>query len=196
MYSLVKILQKQNISKNTLLAMKKVDRQLYIPTKLKGQAYQNKALPIGYNVTISQPSLVGYMIDQLQLDTINNVLELGTGSGYNAAIISHLLPYGNLTTVERVKPLGDKAKKMFKDKKHIKVIVGDATKIKYEHKFDRIIVTAEFLDKIQLSKFIKDNAAIFSIIIYPFNDWLWKVVKCGDKYTVEKLIRVKFVPVL
>lgn len=189
----------RDVSPQTLSAMKKIDRINFIPEKQKisrQRAYEDTALSIGYDVTISQPSLVGKMIDLLELDSINHVLELGTGSAYNAAIISELIPYGHLTTVERVKCLAKRAKKILEYNDNVSVKEGDASSIKYKHKFDRIIVTAEFLDRDMVLNFIKNNAAHFCIIVFPYQGILWKVVKCGDKIDWNKMLSVRFVPVL
>lgn len=76
------------------------------------------------------------------------------------------------------------------------IIVGDATKVKYKHRFDRIIVTAEFLNEAHIKKFVNEHASTFAICIFPFDGWLWKIVKCDKKLYQEKVMRVKFVPVL
>jgi len=196
MNKLIKHLEKQGISEDTLTAMKKTDRIKFIPlTSSRERAYEDTALSIGYDVTISQPSLVGRMIDLLQIDSINNILELGTGSAYNASIISKLIPYGHLTTVERVKALGERAKKSLRDK-NVTVIIGDATNIKYKHRFDRIIITAEFLSEKYIRKFMNDYAALFAICVFPYDGWLWRYTKCGDSLIKEKIMQVRFVPVL
>ena len=187
------------ISNKTRKAMKKVDRINYIPKKeelSKRRAYWDSPQSIGHEVTISQPSLVGKMIDSLELQSMNNVLEIGTGSAYNAAIISKLLPYGKLTTVERVNSLGKRAKKLLKSDKNVTVIIGDAMNHKYKHKFDRIIVTAEILDKKQIDQLIK-LAGAYSVIIVPYLNILYKITKCGENNVVsKKLLSVRFVPVL
>ena len=172
---LIRYISKKKISKQTLVAMAKINRINYIPKNLiesRKRAYWNIPLSIGHKVTISQPSLVGQMIDFLKIEPMNNILEIGTGSSYNASIISELLPYGYLTTVERIVSLGQRAKKILKFKKNVQVIIGDAMNIKYLHPFDRIIVTAEFLD-IQNVKFMLTKlAADFSICVFPVKNTL------------------------
>ncbi len=199
MDKLINNLKRHDISHETLDAMKKVDRIKFIPInkiESRKKAYEDTALSIGYDVTISQPSLVGKMIDMLNLDTINHVLELGTGSAYNAAIIGKLVPYGKVITVERVKPLAVRAKKLL-TQKNIQVIIGDATNIKYKHPFDRIIVTAEFLNKREIEEFVIKYAAKFSMCVFPYNGWLWKIIKCDDKIVFsDRIFQVRFVPVL
>jgi len=189
------LLKQQGLSDETLKAMKAVDRKKFVNDAHKPFAYEDRPLSIGYDVTISQPSLVGKMIDLLAVEPISNILELGTGSAYNAAIMSKLVPYGSLTTVERVKPLAEQAKKLLRAR-NTTVIAGNALTAKYPHVFDRIIVTAEFLDEDQMIDFIVKNAAIFCIAIFPMKGILWRIIKCGEDLTKENLMRVRFVPVL
>jgi len=197
---LMSYLSTLGISKTVLAAMKKVNRYNFIPKIMKGsrkKAYYDSALAIGHNVTISQPSLVAKMLEYLQIESINNILELGTGSGYNASIISELIPYGKLTTVERVRPLGKRARKLFKKKKNVNVIIGDAMNIKYKHSFDRIIITAEFLTENDVEDMLNLLAANYSICIYPFQNILWRIIKCnGSIIDKSELLGVRFVPVL
>ena len=197
---LISYVKTHEISKNIIKAMQKVNRCDFIPkqmTQSRKHAYYDTPLSIGYNVTISQPSLVAKMLDYLQIESINNILELGTGSGYNAAIISELIPYGKLTTVERITSLGRHAKTILKNRKNIEVITGDAMTIKYKHPFDRIIITAEFLSEDDVNDMIDNLAASYSICIYPYKNILWRVVKCnGDIIDKSKLLGVRFVPVL
>ena len=197
---LISYIKTHNISKNIIKAMQKVNRCDFIPKKMiqsRKNAYYDTPLSIGHNVTISQPSLVAKMLDYLQIESINNILELGTGSGYNAAIISELIPYGKLTTVERVDSLGRHAKTVLKNRKNVKVIIGDAMNIKYEHSFDRIVITAEFLSEKDVNDMINTLAANYSICIYPYKNILWRVIKCNG-YIIDKnqLLGVRFVPVL
>jgi len=193
---LLAFLKKQGISMETIQAMAKNDRQRFVPSSSTKAAYYDSALSIGYNVTISQPSLVAFMIDELQLDAINHVLELGTGSAWNAAIISTLLPFGSLITVERVAALGKQAKELLASKKNTNVLIGDAVNMEYKHKFDRIVVTAEFMNEKQIKNFVKRNAGYFCIAIYPYDGILWRMTKCGSNITLKRLKSVRFVPVI
>jgi len=77
--------------KNTLMAMKLVPRHLFVPEEIKEKAYEDRPLPIGYGQTISQPYIVAYMTDLLNVGTGDTVLEIGTGSGYQAAILSKIV---------------------------------------------------------------------------------------------------------
>ena len=196
---LIRYIKKLGVSSKTADAMKRVNRIRHIPEEYhdpRAHAYWDTAQSIGHDVTISQPSLVGKMIDYLDIQPMNNVLELGTGSAYNAAILSQLLPYGHLTTVERVIPLGQRAKQLLK-RKNVTVIIGDALKVKYKHPFDRVIVTAEFLSKEAVMKMLEKIAGDFSVSVFPFQGELIRVTKCSGKIVnTENLLQVRFVPVL
>lgn len=90
-----------------LAAMRKVPRHLFVPRDLWAEAYADHPLPIGHDQTISQPSLVAYMTELLAVDREARVLEIGTGSGYQAAILGEIVR--EVCTIEIVKPLGERA---------------------------------------------------------------------------------------
>lgn len=88
-------------------AMKKVERHLFVPLDLQAYAYKDRPLPIGYNQTISQPYIVGLMSQLIDTDKHEKILEVGTGSGYQAAILGELC--GQVYSIEIIKPLQDRA---------------------------------------------------------------------------------------
>ena len=100
------------ISYNVLSALENTPREIFIPKHLSHYAYENRALPIGYEQTISQPYIVALMTEKLNLNANDVVLEIGTGSGYQTAIISRLVR--KIYTIERVNPLLIAAKSCFK----------------------------------------------------------------------------------
>ena len=93
-----------------LAAMRAIPRELFTPPESRHLAYADKPLPIGYEQTISQPFIIALMTEALELTGSEKVLEVGTGSGYQAAILAELA--GKVVTTERVKPLADAAKKL------------------------------------------------------------------------------------
>ena len=110
---LVKELKCEEITdSNILLAMKKVPRELFVEQQFIGKAYKNIPLPIDCGQTTSQPYVIAYMISCLKLINTENVLEIGTGTGYQTAILSHLCKY--VCTIEIHSQLIDKAKKNIK----------------------------------------------------------------------------------
>lgn len=125
-----------------LEAMKNVPRHLFVPKVFRDQAYENTPLPIGYGQTISQPIIVAQMTELLDIKPGDKILEIGTGSGYQAAVLSELTPY--VYTVEIVRELGEQAKARFSTLGYntIKVKIGDGYEGWPEYApFDGIIVT-------------------------------------------------------
>lgn len=123
-------------------AMKKVERHLFVPSNYAHRAYDDGPLPIGYGQTISQPYIVAYMTEILKLDSTDRVLEIGTGSGYQAAILAEICK--TVYTIEVVPQLGSRSKNLLSilGYDNIFVMVGDGYKGWPEHApFDAIIVT-------------------------------------------------------
>ena len=127
---------------DVLQAMRRVPRHLFIPGEYSDLAYMNSPLLIGYNQTISQPYIVAYMTDLLDIQKNDRILEIGTGSGYQAAVLGELS--NRVYTIEIVVPLGRKAEKLLQDLgyEQVHVRIGDG----YggwpeEAPFDKIIVT-------------------------------------------------------
>ena len=125
-----------------LAAMELVPRHAFVPSQNQKNAYQDRALPIGYGQTISQPYIVGLMSELLELDKDSRVLEIGTGSGYQAAVLAHLTPH--VYSIEIVEPLAKSAKKTLEEQgyQHVKCRHGDGY-LGWEEAapFDAIIVT-------------------------------------------------------
>jgi protein-L-isoaspartate(D-aspartate) O-methyltransferase len=126
-----------------LAAMERVPRHLFVPEDQRREAYADHPLPIGYEQTISQPYIVALMTDLLDLDPGDRVLEIGTGSGYQAAVLSRMAR--EVYTVEIVKPLGERARRTLAglgyDNVHVRI--GDGYKGWPEKApFDGILVTA------------------------------------------------------
>lgn len=129
--------------KRVLMAMRKVPRHLFLDESQWIRAYDDMALPIGEEQTISQPYMVAIMTELLELKGDEKVLEIGTGSGYQAAILSELSRY--VYTIERVQSLSDRASKVLRSLGYDNVYlrVGDGTLgWPEEAPFDRIIITA------------------------------------------------------
>lgn len=127
----------------TLEAMRKVERHLFVPTEYQKHAYDDSPLPIGYGQTISQPYIVAYMTELLAPKPEHRVLEIGTGSGYQAAVLAEIVK--EVYTIEIVKELGEQAERLM-DKlgyDNVTVIVGDGYRgLEAKAPFDAIIVTA------------------------------------------------------
>lgn len=129
--------------KATLDAMRKVPRHMFVPENAKGKAYIDAPLTIGKGQTISQPYIVGYMTEQLKLKPTDRVLEIGTGSGYQAAILAEIV--SEVYTIEIIESLGNSAANRLESLgyNNVEVKIGDGY-LGWREKspFDAIIITA------------------------------------------------------
>lgn len=137
-------IQARGVSDERVLeAMRKVPRHSFVPENLQHRAYQDEPLPIGHGQTISQPYIVAYMTEQIEIDETEKVLEIGTGSGYQAAILGELAK--EVYTIEIIPELGEGAREVLKKLNYdnVYVKVGDGYAGWSEAApFDAIIVTA------------------------------------------------------
>lgn len=191
-------LEKRIDDVNVLQAMRHVPRHLFVPEAYREFAYQNRPLPIGYQQTISQPFVVAYMTQLLDLKSGEKVLEIGTGSGYQAAVLSEITPH--VYTIEIVEELGTQARTLFKSLGYttIKTKIGDGYQgwTKYAP-FDAIILTAA---PPEIPQPLIDQLKPGGVLIAPVGSsgqtqMLTKVTKSQDgKITIEQKIPVRFVP--
>lgn len=126
-----------------LEAMLSVPRERFVPPERRPQAYEDRALPIGHGQTISQPFIVAYMTEQLNVPRTGNVLEVGTGSGYQTAILSMLCE--QVFTIERLAPMHETAVRNLEqlEIRNVVTVIGDGSNGLPEHRpYDRILVTA------------------------------------------------------
>jgi len=197
---LVMELRQQGITdKNVLAAIERVPREAFVPESFYDQAYENTALPIGHGQTISQPAVVAFMSQKLCFDPKAKVLEIGTGCGYQAAILSKL--FRRVYTIERYRDLLRAAEQRFRELRlnNIVPMWGDGTTGWPEQApFDRIILTAG-LDAVPAVLF--DQLSEGGLLIAPVGDpgsnqTLVLFRKEGEKISREELWPVRFVPVL
>ena len=198
---LINELKEKGISdKNILEAIKKVPRELFVDETSIQWAYENRPLPVNCKQTISQPYIVAYMIECLKLKKTDVVLEIGTGTGYQTAIISHLCQ--KIYTIEIFKKLFDQAKFNIKKLKITNVIyaLGNGLNIWKEKKiFDAIIISAASEEMpLKLFKNLKINGKLIFPKKYPFeNQKLILIKKISENdFKKEELFDVKFVPLL
>lgn len=126
-----------------LAAMEKIPRHLFVPENWERAAYEDRPLPIGEGQTISQPYIVAVMTEQLEIRSHDRVLEIGTGSGYQAAILAELA--GEVVSVERLPEIADRARENLARAgvPSVRIIIGDGTEgYLPEAPYDAIIVTA------------------------------------------------------
>ena len=139
------VLGRDHLSETVALAMAKVPRHEFVPKELRGNAYANHPLPIGHGQTISQPTIVAMMTDLLALGPEDHVLEVGTGSGYQAAVLSEVVERGQVFTIEIVSELARTARKRLARLGYQNVVVhaGDGyLGLPDDAPFDGIMVTA------------------------------------------------------
>ena len=190
-------LRESGISDSRVLsAIEKIPREIFIPENFRNQAYENIALPIGNDQTISQPYIVALMTQALELEKNHKVLELGTGSGYQSSILSLLVR--RVYTIERIKNLLLRAEEKFKDLKLTNIVTKFADGNlgwKEQIPFDRIIFTAA-TKKISSDFFnqISNNGIVVAPIIKDSKQILKKYTKKNNEIIIEKLTDVLFVP--
>ena len=184
--------------RRVLDAMRQVPRHLFIPKDTRDLAYCDGPLPIGQGQTISQPYIVALMTELLELTGQEKVLELGTGSGYQAAILSRLVR--QVYSVERHAALAEQAEKVFAqlDYDNIVISVGDGTLGWPEHSpYEAIIVTAAAPDVPQpLMEQLADGGRLVAPVGSRWSQVLAKVKRQGETLTKEHLTAVAFVPLV
>lgn len=183
--------------KATLEAMRNVPRHLFVPEEIVSQAYRDRPLPIGHGQTISQPYIVAFMTEVVKPQSHFKVLEIGTGSGYQAAILSQIVD--TVYTIEIVEALYRQAKTRIKDLHYnnVQVKSGDGY-YGWESKgpFDAIVVTAaaEFVPPPLISQ-LKEGGKMIIPVGTPFStQQLLLVTKKEGKIKTNNLMFVRFVP--
>ncbi len=182
-----------------LSAMECVPREMFVPPAFRLRAHDDDALPIGHGQTISRPTVVGHMTEQLELDKRMKVLEIGTGSGYQTAVLSKLCR--RVYTIERYRSLLRRAEERFADLRLTNVTTrwDDGSRGWPEvAPFERIIVTAAAED---VPPALLDQLAPDGIMILPVGgaeeeQQLIKCLRCGEKVEYETLWSEPFVPLL
>ena len=189
---MVALLAKRGIKDpNVLEAMAKVPRHLFVPPHLQDEAYADYPLAIGEGQTISQPYIVALMTEALELDSQSRVLEIGTGSGYQAAILAELA--AEVYTIERIPSLAQKAKELLEKLGYtnVKIKVGDGTLGWPEYSpYDGIIVTAAAPSvPPPLIEQLKVEGKMVIPVGNPYHQELLKLVKKDyqGNYTIHSL---------
>jgi protein-L-isoaspartate(D-aspartate) O-methyltransferase len=182
-------------------AIERTAREEFVPPQFRDRAYDNTALPIGEGQTISQPLIVGLMTQALEVGPRHKVLEIGTGCGYQAAVLSKLCR--RVYSIERHKSLLAETNKRLQrlGYHNITTIAGDGTRGWPEQApFDRIIVTAAARDDVPQA--FLDQLASGGILVMPLgattsDQHVWRIRKAADgTITRERLWPVRFVPLI
>ena len=195
---LIKKLEDDGIKEEILKAIEKIDRKDFVLEKNLDEAYENYPLSIGYGQTISQPYTVAFMLQELELKKGDKVLEVGTGSGWNAALISYIIgEKGKIYSVEIVEELAKKVKEKLGNYKNIIVLNTDASYGLPEYApYDKIILTAA---PKKIAKEFKEQLTDGGILLAPVGEYtqkLIKLVKKGDEFTETEKGDFIFVPLV
>ncbi|HIJ60413.1 MAG TPA: protein-L-isoaspartate(D-aspartate) O-methyltransferase [Nitrospirae bacterium] len=189
----------RGIKDNSVInAMLNIPRHLFVSDKFIVNAYSDMALPTTDGQTISQPYMVAVMTELLELKKDCKVLEIGTGSGYQTAILASLSK--EVFTIERIKTLSEKAQTTLSSLgyKNIYYIVGDGTLGHKENApYDRIIVTAGAPEvPLPLKEQLADKGILIAPVGSRYSQQLIKIIKQGDKFIDKYSTGCVFVPLL
>lgn len=185
-------------SPKVLQALVKFPREEFVPKKYRNIAYEDTAISIGEGQTVSQPFTVAFMTDLLDLKGTERVLEIGTGSGYQAAILSFLVR--DVYTIERIKKMAERARNRFKklNIENIKIKTGQGEKGWKEHApFDAVIITANTRE---IPQTLFDQLKVEGKLIAPIGKGtsgvMTKFIKDKDKIRKTEHGEFLFVPLV
>ena len=184
-------------NEKVLAAMERVPRHEFVPALLHGRAYEDYPLPIGHGQTISQPYIVAFMTEALNPAPTDRVLEIGTGSGYQAAVLAELV--AKVYTIEIIQPLGERARADLARLKYgnVEVRVGDGYEGWPEHApFDAIIVTCspEQVPAPLVEQLREGGRMIIPVVAVNGDQELYLLEKLGTKVVQRAVMPVRFVP--
>lgn len=189
---------KDSLDERVIQAMGKVPRHEFVPDAIRSYAYENRALPIGDEQTISQPYIVALMTDLADIDENSEVLEVGTGSGYQAAVLAELA--GHVYTIEIIDSLGKRARATLERLKYrnVTVRIGDGYHGWQEHApFDAILVTAA-PEKVPqpLIEQLKPGGKLVIPVGRPFGGQSLQVLEknVAGEVVIKDVLPVGFVP--
>jgi len=197
---LIMELRRQGVNDRAVLgAIERTPRELFLPEAMRARAYENSALPIGQGQTISQPYIVGFMSQELKLNKRLVVLEIGTGSGYQAAVLARLCR--RVYTIERHRSLLVSAEAVFRELglHTISTRLGDGYKGWPEQApFQRIIVTAAALEPPPM---LLEQLGVGGFMLIPLGPtWetqnIVRITRRESGYDTQELLPVRFVPMV
>ncbi len=197
---LIQRLKDQGIDNDRVLdVMRRIPRHLFVDEALSHRAYEDTALPIGYGQTISQPFIVAYMTQCLLDGAPNSVLEIGTGCGYQTAVLASLFP--QVYSVERIEALHKQAKQRLSELGFFNIQLrhtdGNGGWPNLSYQFDRIIMTAACSD---IPEALVQQLTMDGVMILPFDNGrdqtLTRITRTSQGLVEEALEKVSFVPLL
>jgi protein-L-isoaspartate(D-aspartate) O-methyltransferase len=184
---------------NVIKAMKKVPRHLFVPVRHKAFSYADHPLPIGEGQTISQPYIVAFMTEALKLKPWEKVLEIGTGSGYQAAILAEIVK--DVYSIEIIEALGERAERTLAELgyKNVHIKIGDGHKgWPQKAPFDAVIVTCapEQIPRPLVEQLKEGGRMIIPVGRAGVVQKLVRGVKTGRQLKTEEVMLVRFVPMV
>ena len=195
---LLQRLKALGFSKNILDAFSKVKRENFIPEELEKEAYEDTALPIGHGQTISQPYTIGIMLSELELKKGQNILEVGSGSGYVLALLSEIIgKNGKVSGIEVVKELVAKSKESLEDYNNIEIYHRNGSKgLPEKAPFDRILISAACREvPKELLNQLKDGGILLTPKGPRFEQSLVVIERQGNEFkTIREIPGFIFVP--
>lgn len=196
---LIMAMRRRGVSDDRVLsAIERTPRHVFLPLRLQDMAYEDAALPIECGQTISQPFVVAYMTEQAEIGERDKVLEVGTGSGYQTAILSQLAR--RVYSIERHRELLKQAEQRFRalGLNNVTAMAGDGSKgWPAQAPFDRIIVTAASVDRPDpLLEQLKEGGVMIAPVGQSGAEMLMRYRRTADGVAEESLIPVRFVPLI
>ena len=195
---LLQRLKALGFSKNILDAFSKVKRENFIPEELEKEAYEDTALPIGHGQTISQPYTIAVMLSELELKKGQNILEVGSGSGYVLALLSEIIgKNGKVSGIEVVKELVAKSKESLEDYNNIEIYHRNGSKgLPEKAPFDRILISAACREvPKELLNQLKDGGILLTPKGPRFEQSLVVIERQGNEFkTIREIPGFIFVP--
>ncbi|HOP29006.1 MAG TPA: protein-L-isoaspartate(D-aspartate) O-methyltransferase [Spirochaetota bacterium] len=195
-HNMVVKLEQRGISSGSVLnAMMRVPRHCFVSEALCYRAYDDTSLPIGFGQTISTPSVVASMVQSLRLTGDESVLDIGSGSGYQTAVLAELA--GSVTAMERIPELAERSRIVLKDLGYLVRVINSDNFNEIEGSFDRIIVAAgvKIFPSELLSKVNEGGVLVIPVDESGKNHQIKRIVKKRDDDYFEEIIgRATFVP--
>lgn len=197
--ALVEVVAREVRSPRVLDVMQAMPRHVFVPEHAVADAYSDHPLPIGHGATISQPTVVGMMSEALQLEGNERILEIGTGSGYQAAVLSRLAAH--VDTIEVVPELAERARRALAETgcTNVTVHVGDGWRgLPEGAPFDRIVVTAapDHLPEALVAQLAEGGFLVVPVGPQARDQRLERHEKRGGQLLCEDLGAVRFVPMV